>query len=359
MFMTTLMINNSLPAPLNYFMPAEWESHSATWLTWPHNLETWNSHDLQYIELVYIKIIRNLIEQERLNIVINENIEQTRVTTLLKKNYIDIKSISFHIIQTNDSWIRDYGPNFIVRDTATGRQIAINRWLFNSWGKKYPWEKDQNANIKIVNDISYPWFNPGIVLEGGAIDVNGKGVCLTTTSCLLNKNRNNSLKINDVENYLKKFLGVKIIIWLNGSLEGDDTDGHIDNLARFVNPKTIVYTTEQNINGANYENLKLIPKALKEAKNLDGKPFNIIPLPIPNAIKHKNSYLPASYANFYIGNSSVLVPAFNDPNDEIAKDILKSCFPTRKITLIDSRILIRGQGGVHCITQQQPAHSFI
>ena len=207
--------------------------------------------------------------------------------------------------------------------------------------------------------MNYPWFNPGVVLEGGAIDVNGKGVCLTTTSCLLNKNRNNSLKINDAEDYLKKFLGVKIIIWLDGSLEGDDTDGHIDNLARFVNPKTIVYTTDQNENGPNYKNLKLIPKALKEAKNLDGKPFNIIPLPTPNSIKHKNSYLPASYANFYIGNSSVLVPAFNDPNDEIAKNILKSCFPTRKITLIDSRILIRGQGGVHCITQQQPAHSFI
>ena len=282
MFMMTLMLNNSLPVSLNYFMPAEWESHSATWLTWPHNIETWSSHDLNSIELVYIEIIRNLIEEEHLNILINNNIEQTRITSLLKKNHINIKNIVFYIIKTNDSWIRDYGPNFIVRNSATGRQLAINRWLFNSWGKKYPWRKDQNANIQIVNGMNYPWFNPGVVLEGGAIDVNGKGVCLTTTSCLLNKNRNNSLNINDVENYLKKFLGVKIIIWLDGSLEGDDTDGHIDNLARFVNPKTIVYTTDQNKNGPNYKNLKLIPKALNEAKNLDGKPFNIIPLPIPN-----------------------------------------------------------------------------
>ena len=351
------MLENSPPSSLKYFMPAEWEPHSSTWLAWPHNLETWRPDDLHEIENIYIEIIRNLIDGERINILVNEEISRHRVTSLLHFNRVSTDCVHFYTIPTDDAWIRDFGPNFITRETPIGRQIAVNRWRFNSWGEKYPWEKDQKAGFEIVRETKLPWFDPEIVLEGGAIDVNGKGTCLTTSSCLLNTNRNGGLSIKEMEKYLISYLGVKNIIWLNGVLKGDDTDGHVDNLARFVNPTTIVYIAEGDKNDDNYFKLKSIAETLKEAKNHDGKPFTIISLPTPRAIKYKNIRLPASYANFYIGNRAVLVPAFNDPNDEIAKKILKLHFPTRKTILIDSRILIKGQGGIHCITQQQPAHS--
>jgi len=222
--------------------------------------------------------------------------------------------------------------------------------------KEY-WEKDNEAGEKIVRESKLTWFDPKIVLEGGAIDVNGRGICLTTSSCLLNTNRNGGLSSEKMEKYLKSYLGIKKIIWLDGVLKGDDTDGHVDNLARFVNPSTIVYISEEDESDENYLGLKGIEETLKKARDLDGKPFVVIPLPMPRAIKDNNFRLPASYANFYIGNNAVLVPAFNDSNDVIAQRTLKTCFPQKKIVPIDSRILIKGQGGIHCITQQQPMHS--
>jgi agmatine deiminase len=235
--------------------------------------------------------------------------------------------------------------------------MAINRWHFNSWGQKYPWKKDNEVGDKIARESKLAWFDPKIVLEGGAIDVNGRGTCLTTSSCLLNTNRNGGLSAEKMGGYLKSYLGIKNVIWLDGALKGDDTDGHVDNLARFVNPTTIVYISEDNKDDENYLGLKGIEETLKKASDCDGKPFAVIPLPMPRAIEYKNFRLPASYANFYIGNNVVLVPAFNDPNDRIAQEILKPCFPKKKIAPIDSRILLKGQGGVHCITQQQPKHS--
>ncbi len=344
----------STPSSLGFFMPAEWEQHLSTWLAWPHNLDTWESHDLREVENVYIKIIQNLITGELINILIENKSFQKRIISLLNSSELNTKQIYFHEILTNDAWIRDFGPNFIVRKSSSGKQTAINRWQFNSWGEKYPWQKDNEANDKIIRKSKITYFDPKIVLEGGAIDVNGEGTCLTTSTCLLNLNRNGGLSVEKMEKYLKNYLGVKKIIWLNGNLKGDDTDGHVDNLARFVNRTTIVYISEKDKTNENFLSLKGIEESLKKARNPDGKPFLLIPLPMPRKIKDNNFHLPASYANFYIGNNAVLLPAFNDPNDKVAQDILQLCFPRKKIVPIDSRILIKGLGGVHCITQQQP-----
>jgi len=347
----------STPSSQSFFMPAEWEQHSSTWLAWPFNVDTWKPDDLCVVENTYLKIIRHLVKGEHINILIEDASSQNRVTSLLNASGLNTKQIHFHEIITNDVWIRDFGPNFIIRESSTGRQIAINRWQFNSWGQKYDWEKDNEACEKIVRESKLPWFDPKIVLEGGAIDVNGKGICLTTSSCLLNTNRNGVLSAEKMEKYLKSYLGIKKIVWLDGALKGDDTDGHVDNLARFVNPSTIVYISEEDKSDANYLGLKDIEETLKKARDLDGKPFALIPLPMPGVIKDDNFRLPASYANFFIGNNAVLVPEFNDSKDVIAQKTLKACFPKKEIVPIDSRILIKGQGGIHCITQQQPMHS--
>ena len=347
----------STPSSQSFFMPGEWEQHSSTWMAWPHNADTWKLNDLREVENVYIEIIRILVTGEHINILIENKSSQIRLTSLLNASGLNTKKIYFHEILTNDVWIRDFGPNFIVRESSTGRQIAINRWQFNSWGEKYDWGKDNEAGEKIVRESKLTWFDPKIVLEGGAIDVNGKGTCLTTSSCLLNTNRNGGLSAEKMEKYLRSYLGIKKVVWLDGIIKGDDTDGHVDNLARFVNPSTIVYISEKDESDENYLALKGIEETLKNTRDLDGKPFVVIPLPMPRAIKENNFFLPASYANFYIGNNAVLVPAFNDSNDILAQRTLKTCFPQKKIVPIDSRILIKGQGGIHCITQQQPMHS--
>jgi len=347
----------STPSSQRFFMPAEWEQHSSTWMAWPHNADTWKLNDLREVENIYIEIIRILVTGEHINILIENKSSQIRLISLLNASGLNTKKIYFHEILTNDVWIRDFGPNFIVRESSTGRQIAINRWQFNSWGEKYDWGKDNEAGEKIVRESKLTWFDPKIVLEGGAIDVNGKGTCLATSSCLLNTNRNGGLSAEKMEKYLRSYLGIKKVVWLDGIIKGDDTDGHVDNLARFVNPSTIVYISEKDESDENYLALKGIEETLKNTRDLDGKPFVVIPLPMPRAIKENNFFLPASYANFYIGNNAVLVPAFNDSNDILAQRTLKTCFPQKKIVPIDSRILIKGQGGIHCITQQQPMHS--
>jgi agmatine deiminase len=348
---------SSTPSSQHFFMPAEWEPHSSTWLAWPHNKDTWAPIDLCKVEIVYIEIIRNLIKGENINILVNDKITRSKIILLMDNNRINLKKIHFHIIMTNDAWIRDFGPNFIVRESSTGRQIAINHWRFNSWGKKYSWERDDEASNKIARESNLPWFDPKIVLEGGAIDVNGRGTCLTTTSCLLNINRNNGLSTLKMEKYLKSYLGTQNIIWIDGSLLGDDTDGHVDNLARFVTPSTIVYISEEDKNDENYLGLKGIEKSLKKARDQNGNPFTIIPLPMPQAVKEKNFRLPASYANFYIANKAVLVPSFDHPHDFVVQEVLKKIFPKKIIVPIPSRTLIKGQGGLHCITQQQPKGS--
>jgi agmatine deiminase len=343
---------NETPASLGYRMPAEWEPHSGTWMTWPHNLETWPGQDILQIETEFLSIIQPLAKDESVHILVNDEEMKGSVASTLNDNNLEMKNIFLHDIPTNDSWIRDYGPNFIVQNDGI---VATNDWDFDSWGRKYKWELDDLAGTVIAEELGFPHFKPEIVLEGGAIEVNGAGTCFTTESCILNPNRNNRISRKDMETVLKDYLGISKVIWLHGKMEGDDTDGHIDNLVRFVNPTTMVCVVEEDENDPNYLCLKKNFDHLKTVTDQDDKPLEIIALPMPGHIGSPSERLPASYANFYIANHCVLVPVYNHPNDKQALAILAPLFPEREIIPIPSTTIIWGLGGVHCLTKQQPA----
>jgi len=343
---------NETPASLGYRMPAEWEPHSGTWLTWPHNPETWPGQDMQQVETEFLTIVQHLARDELVHILVNDDDMEKSVESTLKTHDVKMENILLHDIPTNDSWIRDYGPNFIIK---TDGKVAANDWDFDSWGRKYKWELDDLAGTIIAEESGLHHFKPEIVLEGGAIDVNGLGTCMTTESCILNPNRNNGISREEMEKILKNFLGISKILWLNGALEGNDTDGHIDNLARFVNASTIVCSVEEDKFDDNYSSLKKNHDRLKTATDQDDNPLEVISLPMPGYIGSRKERLPASYANFYISNKSVLVPVYDHPNDERALAILEPLFPDRKIIPVSCKTLIWGLGGIHCLTQQQPA----
>ena len=342
---------NKTPASLGYRMPAEWEPHSATWLTWPHNSETWPDQDMQQVETEFMGIIRPLAKNESVHILVNDEEKENVVESTLNSNNVEMKNIFLHDIPTNDSWIRDYGPNFIIQNDG---KVAANDWDFDSWGRKYKWELDDLAGKVISEESGLHQFKPEIVLEGGAIEVNGAGTCVTTESCILNPNRNNGISREAMETALKDYLGVSKIIWLHGEMEGDDTDGHIDNLARFVNSTTIVCAVEEDEEDPNYAIFKKNFDRLRSTTDQDDKLLKIVALPMPGYIGSPSERLPASYANFYIANKSVLVPVYDHPNDKRALAILKPLFPEREIIPIPSTTLIWGLGGVHCLTKQQP-----
>ena len=346
---------DTCPADQGFRMPAEWEPHAATWLTWPHNPETWPGQNMVDIEAVYLQMIRVLSAGETVNLLVN----QEAIHKELMKNIIDIilsnENIKIHLIKTNDAWIRDYGPNFLVRETPDGkREVTANLWKFDSWGGKYDWDLDAQAGSAIMDVLKMAPFQPGIVLEGGAIEVNGQGLCITTEQCLLNPNRNGGLNKSEMESYLKRYLGVRQIIWCQGHIEGDDTDGHIDNLVRFVNPDTVLCAREEDTTDPNHACLAENLKILESFRDENGRPLNIVHFPMPGRITGDEGRLPASYANFYIGNRAVLLPTYNHPNDAEAESILKRYFPDREIVAIPCETFVWGLGAIHCVTQQQP-----
>ena len=346
---------DSYPADLGFHMPAEWEPHSATWLTWPHNLETWPGQDMAKVEAVYIQMIKALTKGEKVNLLINRESDTFKLNKLIKNGPLTTQNINIYPIPTNDAWIRDYGPNFLVRQTSSSkREVAANLWKFDSWGGKYEWDLDDRVGSTIMDLLDIPRFEPGIVLEGGAIEVNGQGICITTEQCLLNPNRNGGLEKDEMESYLKRYLGVREIIWCQGNIEGDDTDGHIDNLVRFVNPDTVLCAWEDNAKDSNHACLQANLEALESFRDADGKPLNVVKLPMPGRIDTDEGRLPASYANFYIGNQVVLLPTYNHRNDAIAENILKRFFPDREIVGIPCETFVWGLGAIHCVTQQQP-----
>lgn len=340
------------PSSSGFRMPAEWQPHSATWLTWPHNPETWPNTDLCNIESVYLKMIQALTKREKVSLLVNDESSWLHVQLRLKEESIPLDKVDIFIIPTNDSWIRDYGPNFLLDSSC---ELAMNRWQFDSWGEKYEWQLDSDVAGKIAKDLQFLCFEPGIVLEGGAIDVNGQGLCLTTESCLLNQNRNGGLDRSTMDTFLANYLGVDEVLWLPGGMQGDDTDGHIDNLVRFVNPTTVLCSLSEDPQDPNYDFLKRNYVALQQWNLQSKKPLEVIPLPVPGAIWNDDERLPASYANFYIFNEGILLPTFNGANDTKAQAILQRCFPEREIVEIPSELLVRGLGGIHCLTQQQPA----
>jgi agmatine deiminase len=335
------------PFSLGYRMPAEWERHSATWLAWPKDPTTFPPDIIGNVEHSYVKMIRSLSEGERISLLVDDVETKGRVLSLIGQN----EKVDFHLVKTVDVWIRDYGPIFVKN-----RDVAVVKWIFNAWGEKYQdLISDNQSGKKVSESTGFKIFEPQMILEGGSIDVNGFGTGLTTKQCLLNKNRNPTMNAKDLAEYLKQYLGITHLIWLEKGISGDDTDGHIDDLARFVNKNTIVCMVEEDLDDVNYGVLEQNLHTLEKSKDQEGRKFNVVSIPMPKRIDAKDGRLPASYANFYIGNSSVLVPTFNDSNDGKALAILGELFPDRKVVGIDCKSLVYGLGTVHCVTQQQPS----
>jgi agmatine deiminase len=350
-------VRPDIPLLQGFTMPAEWEKHEATWLAWPEDRVTFPNR-LERVRKRYIEMIGHLTKGEQVRLAVKNAETRTKVRGLLKAAGADLGKVQFHVWDYADVWFRDYGPTFVANRQA--KSVAIVQWRFNAWGGKYPpLLKDANIPYFISERMGIPLFMPGIILEGGAIDVNGVGTVLSTEQCLLNPNRNTGLSKADTERYLKDFLGAKNTIWLKCGLAGDDTDGHIDNLARFVDARTVVCAFEEDPSDENYAVLKANYEALEQARDQDGHGLRLVKLPTPPAIRDnvrgEQTRLAASYTNFYIGNEVVLVPAFNHPNDEKAREILREFFPDRTIVGIDCTDIIYGAGTLHCITQQQPS----
>jgi len=349
------------PRSLGYHMPAEWEEQEAIWLAWPKNEETWPDRFAE-VQEIFLQFVEYLHTDQEINILVDDKYSEAIVREKFKNKQIDISKINFFQIKTVDAWMRDIGPTFVVdqknideKETAKEKRIAMVDWIFNAWGNKYDDLKADDIIPKKINEfLNIKRFEPKIVLEGGSIEVNGKGTCLTTKQCLLNKNRNPLLNQKEIEQYLKDYLGVSHVIWLNEGIVGDDTDGHIDDIARFVNPTTVAAAYEDDKDDENYDFLAENYNILKKAKDQDGKSLRIIKLPMPGKVidKKTGKRLPASYANFFIGNKTVVVPIFGYKNDEKALKILQECFPSRKVVGINCTALVLGFGTLHCISQQ-------
>ena len=354
----------STPRELGYRMPAEWEPHEATWLAWPHNPEDWPGK-FQAIPWLYAEIVRLLATRERVHLLVQDEKEQRRATSILERAHANLGNVSFHQWPTDRVWTRDSGPIFIRN--AEGR-VAITNWRFNAWAKYPDWHLDDQIPDRAAELLNLTQWQPTIdlageqrrlVLEGGSIDTNGRGVLLTTEECLLSEvqQRNPGVSREQLESAFCDYLGIEQVLWLGRGIAGDDTHGHVDDITRFVGHSTIVTAVEPNTNDANHEPLAENLARLKAARSADGKQFTIVELPLPRPVVFRNQRLPASYANFYIANGLVLVPTFHDPNDRIALGILAELFPDRDVIGIHAVDLVWGLGTLHCLSQQQPART--
>jgi agmatine deiminase len=348
---------NKTPAGLGFYMPAEWRAHAATWLSWPKDPETWPGRVPQ-VENIFLQMMAALAPHEIVNLLVDH--EETEQSIRARCLFAGAENIRFHRIATVDSWIRDYGPNFLVSDQRSDK-LAFNNWIFNAWGNKYEELKQDDAIPKRLESLlQVPRFEPGIVMEGGSIEVNGAGCVLTTEQCLLNPNRNPHLSRLEIEQYLQDYLGVAKVLWLGEGIVGDDTDGHIDDIARFVAEETIICAVEDDPLDANYELLQDNLKRLQKMTDVYGRAFEIVTLPMPGVVggastdKRNLDRLPASYANFYIANNVVLAPIFGHQNDARALETLGRVFPDRRVVGINCEPLVWGMGTIHCVTQQQP-----
>jgi agmatine deiminase len=332
-------------------MPAEWEPHVATWLSWPRREGISFPDSFDPVLPALRAMVEALIESEQVYINVCNDAHEAEARSVLRG--LPTERITFCRIPTNEPWCRDHGPIFLTRDRDP--RLAVVDWDYNAWGNKYPpFNLDEVVPTRIAEILDVPVFYPHMILEGGAIDVNGAGALLTTESCLLNKNRNPNLSRHEIEQRLRDYLGLRDVLWLGGGIAGDDTDGHIDDLARFVSERTVVTVVEKDRDDENYQALQENLSRLREMK-IGKDSIEVVSLPMPKKIVREGLRLPASYANFYIANSSVLVPIFGDSADQAALSILRECFPTRRVIGVDCRELIWGLGTFHCLTQQQPA----
>jgi agmatine deiminase len=354
------LVRTKFPTPneRGFRMPAEWETHAATWLAWPHEKSDWPGK-FAPIPWVYADIVRHLSQVERVRILVTSTDAERGVRRILKKAGANLSAVDFFRVPTNRGWIRDFGPIF-VRNSKS--EIAVTNWRFNAWAKYSDWKKDDAANGKLAQKLKWNMCSPEyrgrpVVLEGGSIDVNGAGSMLTTEECLLSpiQARNPDLSREELAVIFREYLGVTNVLWLKSGIAGDDTHGHIDDLARFVNPGTVVTVIEEDPSEANFQPLQENLALLSAMKDQDGRALHIETLPMPDPVCFDGQRLPASYANFYIANQIVLVPTFNDSHDAQALTKLAGLFPGRKVVGIACLDLVLGLGTIHCMSQQEPA----
>ncbi|NDE61111.1 MAG: agmatine deiminase family protein [Cyclobacteriaceae bacterium] len=342
------------PAALGYYFPAEFAPQQAMWLSWPHKEESWPGK-IQTIYSPYAQFVKEVALGQEVHINVADAAMQDFATLHLVQAGVAMDKIHFHFFPTNDAWCRDHGPAFLINPKADIPKVLV-KWNYNAWGEKYPpHDLDNQIPVRIAKELGIPYFTPDIVMEGGSVEFNGNGTLLTSKACLLNPNRNPHLSQTQIEKFLCDYYGVKHILWVGDGILGDDTDGHIDDITRFVNADTVVAVVEERKSDGNYEILQENLHLLKEMRLEDGKQLNVVELPMPSPVIWEGQRLPASYANFYIANEVVVVPTFRDKNDQKALDILEECFPSRRVVGIDSTDIIWGLGSFHCLSQQEPA----
>ena len=340
------------PRSLGYRLPAEWEAHARSWLAWPHDAETFEGR-LGAVEETYMGIAEVLAADEGVGLLVRGPADRRRVARALEGRGVDPRGVAWVEAPYADVWIRDYGPMFVVRPGQGG--VAAVLWRFNAWGGKYPTHmREAEAGAALAQALGVPCFRAPAVLEGGAVDADGRGTLLTTESCLLGGNRNPGLSREDVESLLHDYLGAERVVWLRGGISGDDTDGHVDDVARFVRPGVVAACVADHPSHPDHAVLRDNLRILEGAVDASGRRLEVVPLPMPETVEGRAGRLPASYANFYIANRSVLVPVFGVPSDERALEIMAGLFPGRRIVPVPCRDLVRGLGAVHCITSQEP-----
>lgn len=341
------------PKQLGYYFPAEFAPHVATWLSWPHKEESWPGK-IETIYPNYSRFIKELAKGELVRINVKDEVMKSFAISHLQKAGVDLNKIEFFFHPTNDAWCRDHGPAFLINSAAEHKKAVVD-WDYNAWGNKYPpYDLDDVIPTLIAKHYNLPVFYPGIVMEGGSVEFNGKGTLMTSTACLLNPNRNPHLNQQQIEEYLSDYYGVEQILWVDEGIVGDDTDGHIDDTVRFTNEDTVITVIEDKKEDDNYKLLQHNLKQLKKMRLLSGKQLNIIELPMPDDVIWNDQRLPASYANFYIANKSVIVPIFRSAKDDKALQVIQKAFPDREVVGIDSTDIIWGLGSFHCLSQQEP-----
>ena len=351
----TAMTATPTPRALGYSMPPEWAPHRGTWLSWPHKEASWPDK-FASVPAIFAELVRHLAPREEVHINVDGPDDEAGVRELLRHPEIPADRVLFHHNPTNDAWCRDHGPIFLQRDAGGRKEEAIVDWGYNAWGGKYPpFDRDDIIPTRIGAELGMPVFHPGIVMEGGSIDVNGMGTLLTTEACLLNPNRNPDLTRDEIEDYLKEYLGVRHFLWLGDGIAGDDTDGHVDDLSRFTDAATIFTVVEEDSTDENYTPLQENLHRLQKVRDQDGNPIRIVTMPMPDPLFQDGQRLPASYANFYIANGIVLLPTYRSPKDQIARSTLQALFPDRRVIGVDCTDLVWGLGAIHCVTQQWPA----
>lgn len=344
-----------LPTPkqLGYQFPAEWEKHEATWLSWPHKEASWPGK-MESVFPVYSQFVKLLAESEKVRINVADEALKNFAIKHLQQAGADLNHVEFYFHPTNDAWCRDHGPAFLINRLAENKKAIVD-WGFNAWGGKYPpFDSDDVIPSLIGKQFNLPVFHPEIIMEGGSVEFNGKGTVLTSTCCLLNKNRNPHFNQHQIEKYLTDYYGMEQVLWVDEGIIGDDTDGHIDDTIRFVNEDTVLTVVETNVKDENYHLLQQNLKSLSKMRLLNGKQLNVIELLMPDAVVYDGLRLPASYANFYISNKYVIVPTYRCDKDNAAMDIIAQSFPDRKVVGLDSIDIIWGLGSFHCLSQQEP-----